>query len=373
MRFALALFSMIVLTSCSAEAQRYRLFVGTYTNGKSEGIYVFDFDAGQGTATAVDVAKGVSNPSYVALSSDGKYLYAANENGGAEATISAFSVDAKTGKLHFLNKKPSEGDAPCYVTVSEGGQWVFAANYSGGNLVGYHVEKDGSLGDRKQVIQHEGKGNTDGQTKPHVHSTIFHPDGKTLLVCDLGLDKIFAYDFNEKTNGLPLTAAKPPFASTHPGAGPRHLSFHPNKKWFYVIEEMSGFVSAWEYSKSGMKEIGRIDAHPKGYTGNRGSGDIHVSPDGQFVYASNRFQANDIAILKIDPATGQLSTVANQSLTTQKPRNFVISPDGKWMLVAGQDADFIEVFSINKETGLLTATGKRIPVPNAVSLQLKAY
>ncbi|MFT4023765.1 MAG: lactonase family protein [Flavihumibacter sp.] len=345
--------------------------MGTYTSGASEGIYVFEFNAATGQFQAVDTARGISNPSYLVTGNNGRNLYAVNENKGNAAAISAFSVEPRTGKFQFINKKTSLGDAPCYVTVSEKNKWVIAANYSGGSLTAYKLAPDGGLSDTYQTIQHTGKGvDTSRQLTPHVHSTIFDPNEAFLLVADLGLDKIYSYQFRESAKTNPLKPASPPFAAVTPGSGPRHLVFHPNQKWFYLIEEMSGFVSSWTYQKGSMSSTGRVDAHAPGYTGRRGSADIHISPDGRFVYASNRFEANDIAIFSVDPANGMLTNISNQPLTTKNPRNFIISPDGNWLLAAGQNDTFIEVLKRNQHTGLLTATDIRIPVPNAVCIQL---
>ncbi len=371
MRQLFFLMAISSLAACQATAQRYRMYVGTYTNNGSEGIYAFEFDAATGLARPIDTARNVSNPSYVTISNNGKNLYAVNENEGAAATISAFAIDPHSGKLQFINKKPSLGDAPCYITASAKNKWLFAANYSGGNLTGYKLAPDGGLSDVYQTIQHSGKGpDASRQSAPHVHSTIFDPKENFLLVCDLGLDKIYAYEFQESAASDPLKPANPAFGMTFPAAGPRHLVFHPNQKWFYLMEEMSGFVSSWKYEKGKMAETGRLDAHAAGYQGRRGSADIHISPDGKFVYASNRFEANDIAIFRVDANTGLLTKINNQALTTKKPRNFIISPDGNWLLVAGEADNFIEVFKRDQQTGLLKATGNNIPVQNAVCIQL---
>ncbi|GAO43628.1 lactonase family protein [Flavihumibacter petaseus] len=353
-----------------AQSQMLRLYVGTYTSDKSEGIYLFNFDPATGTATPGGVTSGVSNPSYLTLSKDGKNLYAVNENGGKEpGSISAFSVNPSDGKLTFLNKLPSGGDYPCYITASDNRKWVIAANYGGGSLVAYPLLIDGSLADKQQLIQHTGKGtNPDRQEGPHVHSTTITPDGRYVLVCDLGLDKIFTYKFNSEADQTALSAANPPFAATAPGDGPRHIAFHPNGRWFFEMGEMSGKVSSWQYKKGKMTMLQSVDAHTPQYSGDRGSADIHVSPDGKFVYASNRYASNNIAIISIDPKTGMMTNAGFQDLKVKKPRNFVIDPSGKYLLVAGQESGGIEVFERNAETGQLTSKGI-IDVPNPVCLK----
>lgn len=369
------LFALLIISFNSiyiSQAQKYRMYVGTYTDAGSEGIYAYEFDAATGKTKAIDTARGQLNPSYLTVSPDKKFLYAVNENGGKDpGMISAFAIEPQSGKLRFLNSKSSEGDYPCYITVSPNRKWVIAANYGGGNLIAYAIEADGSLSSNKQSIQHSGKGfNPDRQESPHVHSTIFTPAADLLLVCDLGLDKIFRYRFNEKAASNPLQAATLPFVTVADGHGPRHLSFHPVKKIFYLMEELSGMVSAWNYNAKSTKSFQSIDAHPADYKGARGSADIHVSPDGKQVYASNRYAANNIAIFTIDPKTGMLSQPQFQALTGKVPRNFIIEPSGKFVLVAGQDSNDIEVFRRDAATGTLTKTANTINVSKPVCIQL---
>ena len=240
-------FFLIIALFCGlfSKAQDYYLFIGTYTSGKSEGIYVYRFNLATGEAKPVSIASGVSNPSYLAISPSRKFVYAVNENGGEQpGEVSAFDFDKKTGKLSFLNKQQSGGDSPCYVSVDKSGKWVVVGNYTGGNLSALPVNADGSLQPYAQLIQHTGKSaNKSRQEKAHVHATIFSPDYKYLMVPDLGLDKVFCYRFtaSQKT---PLTPAAIPTVSVPPGNGPRHVDFHPNGKYMYLVEEMSGTVAA---------------------------------------------------------------------------------------------------------------------------------
>lgn len=354
-----------------AKSQPYYLFTGTYTTGSSEGIYVFSFDPLTGEVTPVDTARGIDQPSYLEVTPDGQFLYAVNETGGiTPGRISAFSFDKTSGKLKLLNQKPTYGDHPCYVTISSNRKWVIAANYSGGNLAAYRVNEDGSLSDTYQVIQHEGKGpNAERQDAPHVHSAVITPDNKFLLVQDLGIDKIMVYRFNPEADKDPLSPAKSPYMATQPGGGPRHIAFHPGKQWLYLMEEMGGAVTGYRYKNGKLKQFTRVDAHPPGYTGSRGSADIHVSPDGKFLYASNRFEANNIAIFSIHPGNGSLTSVGYQDVIGNFPRNFVIDPSGNWLLVANQKSDDIRIFRINKETGLLTPSENSILVGNPVCLK----
>jgi 6-phosphogluconolactonase len=354
-----------------ASAQEYFLFTGTYTTGSSKGIYVFRFNAADGSATPLDSAR-ISQPSYLAVSHDGNFVYAVSETGGnTPGSISAFSFDKQSGKLTLLNTRTSFGDYPCYITVSPNRKWVIAGNYGSGNFVAYGINSDGSISDNYQEIRHAGSGkDRSRQEGPHVHSTVFTPDNKFLLVSDLGLDRIMIYSFDESAKEKPLKAAKQSFAEAVPGSGPRHLAFHPNGRWLFLIEEMSGNVSSWQYKNGTLKRTNSIDAHAPGYKGDRGSADIHVSADGRFLYASNRYAANDIAIFSIDQKNGNLKYEGSQDVIGKKPRNFTLSPEGKYLLVANQETDDIRIFRRNPETGKLTNTENIIHVGNPVCLQL---
>jgi len=220
----------------------YYLLIGTYTSGKSEGIYVYRFNTLTGQFNYVNKV-ATSNPSFLSVSPDEKYVYAVNENGQDKGSIAAFSFDKKSGSLQPLNKQSSGGDHPCYVNIDRTGKWVVSGNYTGGSLAVLPVKADGSLLPASQVIRHEGNSiNKDRQEKPHVHSTIFSPDYKYLFVPDLGLDKVMIYSFDNKTGKL--QAANPPFAATNPGSGPRHFVFHPSGKYAYLVQELSGMVNA---------------------------------------------------------------------------------------------------------------------------------
>ena len=364
--------SLFLLLHCNIclNAQEYFLVIGTYTSGKSEGIYVYRFNTKTGSAEYVSTATGISNPSYLATSPSGKYIYAVNENGNqAQGEISAFSFDQTNGTLQHLNKQVS-GDHPCYVTVHASGKWVIAGNYTGGNLAAFPVNTNGSLKPYAQSVQHKGKSvNTKRQEKPHVHATVFSPDNKYLLVPDLGIDKVMNYRFN-KESIKPLSAAAVPYIKSEPGSGPRHLEFHPNKKFLYVIAELTGKVAAYRYQDGKYTLLQLISSHSDDYTGTKGSADIHVSPDGNFLYASNRGDANDIAIFSIDKKTGKLKTIGFQSTLGKTPRNFMIDPTGQYLLVANQQSDNIIIFKRDALTGLLTETGNKIEVPNPVCLKM---
>lgn len=362
------LFALASCMALSAAAQKTKLVIGTYTGGKSEGIYMYDFDTSTGDNNFISSVKS-SNPSFLAVSPDKKYLYAVNEdadslnNGGM---ISAFKFDKKKEHLSFINQQLSGGNHPCYVTVDQTGKWVIAANYTGGSFSITPVNKDGSLSPGKKVIQHEGKSvNKERQEKAHVHQTVLTDDNKYLLVADLGMDKFSVYDF-DNANG---TVKENISVNVSAGSGPRHAAIHPSNKYVYLTEELSGTVAVFDFSGDGkLKLLQTISAVPEDYKGSLSGADIHVSADGKFVYASNRGELNDIVIFSVDTSTGILKVAGHQSTLGITPRNFNFDPAGNFLLVANQDSDNIIIFSVNHETGLLTDTGKRINVPNPVCL-----
>ena len=361
-------FVFLVCITSKAQQQNY-LVTGTYTSGKSEGIYVYQFNSTDGTAKPVSQVK-ISNPSFIAVSPDEQFVYSVEEDAasnGKGGEITAFSFNKKTGSLTFINRQPTGGDHPCYVSVDKTGKWVAAGNYTSGSLSILRVQANGGL-DVATTITHAGSGpNKARQASPHVHCTFFSADNHFLFVPDLGIDKLMIYAFDENTGKL--TAAKQPFAQSEPGAGPRHICFDAANKFAYLVEELSGTVVTYKYKNGKLNRKQRISTMPAGDTSIAGSADIHVSPDGKFLYASNRAEANTIAIFSINQHNGKLSLIGHQSTLGKTPRNFNFDPTGNFLLVANQNSDAIVVFKIDKETGLLTDTGNRIDVGKPVCLK----
>lgn len=368
----LILLLSMFLCSLSGFAQKFYLFVGTYTKGTaSKGIYVYQFDAATGDAKLVSTAATV-NPSYLALAPGNKLLYAVNETNKEEpGKVSAFAFDRATGELRFLNQQVSGGDDPCYVSVDSKRKWVMVANYSGGNLSALPVHADGSLGAPAQTIQHTGTGpNKDRQEMAHVHSVTFTPDERYLIAADLGLDELSIFRFNPAAGTHPLMPAADSVKKVEPGAGPRHISFYPGKPYVYLMTEMGGAVDAFRWSGGKLTQFQHISSLPADFKGDIGSADIHVAPRGKFLYASNRGDANSLAIYAIDSASGKLTIKGFASTQGKTPRNFMIDPTGKWLLVANQRSDNVVVFRIDQKTGLLKATDKQLSVPAPVCLKM---
>ena len=361
------------LSLCSQKTKDQFLVIGTYTSDKSDGIYVYKFNTETGENSFVSSVK-TSNPSFLAISPNRKFVYAVNED--ADSTrftvtghIAAFSFNKTTGQLTFINKQESGGKHPCYVSVDKTGKWIFAGNYSSGSLAVLPIKSNGSLDSATQVIQHEGSSVVAGrQDEPHVHATFLSPDNKMLYVPDLGIDKVMIYNFDLKKGKLKV--ATYPFVMTEPGAGPRHIDIHPNGKYAYLMEELTGSVSVYRITKGGYLDlIQNISGLPRDFTGIVGSADIHVSPDGKFLYCSNRGESNTIGIFSINKSNGQLQWIDHQSTLGKTPRNFNFDPSGNFLLVANQNSDEIVIFKRDKQTGLLTDTGKRINVSKPVCLK----
>ncbi len=363
----IALTFLSLFTFCSA-AQEYYMLVGTYDSPRSEGIYVYRFSSDRGTAVPVSQIR-TSNPSFLAVSPDEKFVYAVSETapqGGKGGEVDAFTFNKNSGTLVFINRVFSGGDHPCHVETDRTGKWVFASNYTSGTLSVLPVRPDGSLG-TAITLQHTGSGaHPQRQKGPHVHGAIVSPDNRQLLVTDLGIDKVMLYSFDAITGKL--SPAKQPYVISVPGSGPRLLTFHPNNKTAYVIEEISGTVVGYKYAGGRLKQIQRISTLPVGDTLPPGSADIHVSPDGKFLYASNRGSVNSIAIYRIGKK-GLLKQVGHQPVLGKTPRNFSLDPTGRYLLCANQNSDEIVIFKREENTGLLTDTGNRISAGKPVCIK----
>ncbi|WP_017729965.1 lactonase family protein [Nafulsella turpanensis] len=349
----------------------FHLIVGTYTSGKSEGIYVYRFDSKTGKLEHTFTAKGVENPSFVVLSPDGQYLYAVNEvSGEKEGSVSAFRFNRETGALEFINKQASGGGDPAYLTVDQKGENLFVGNYTGGNLSVLPVQKDGSLGAAIQTIQHAGSSvNKERQEKAHVHSTVLGPEEKHLFVGDLGTDKVNIYEYHPESN-QPLKPAATPFIAVEPGTGPRHLIFDELGDYAYLVQELTAEVSVFRHENGKLSHVQTVPMTEPDFKGAVSAAEVKISPDGKFLYASNRGDANEIVIYKIGPEKGTLTLVDRQSTLGKTPRNFTIDPTGRFLLVAHQNSDNVIVFARDIETGKLSPTGEEIEVGKPVYLKM---
>jgi 6-phosphogluconolactonase len=349
------------------EARILNLLIGTYSSGQNDGIFDYSFNTLTGDFELKSKLAGVENPSYLTVSHDGKHVYTVNEvKNGA---VSAFAFNKVTGELTFLNKVSSGGDGPCYVEIDEKDHYVFAGNYGSGSLAAILLNEDGSLGSDAQFIQQEGSSIDNSRQKgPHVHCTVLSPDNQYLFTPNLGTDKVGIYRFDPGKNSQPLMPGDPPFVVVKPGSGPRHITFHPNAKYAYLVQEMGGMVTVFDYRNGKLTEKQSITMLPPDFKGQVGAADIHVSPDGKFLYASNRGTANELVIYSIKK-NGTLTYAARQQTLGKAPRNFTIDPTGSFLLVAHQNSNDIIIFKRDPKTGLLTPTGKKILVDKPVCLK----
>ena len=336
------------------------LLVGTYTNGTSKGIYTFRFNQKTGMSVPLDSIE-LPNPSYLIPSEDGKLVYAASETDDSRASLNTLSLNRSTGRLQLLNTELTHGAAPCYVATN--GKVVLTANYSGGSMSVFPLQKNGIPAAVDTLFE----GATTGsdavrQATPHMHCTIFSPDGKYIFATDFSADRILRYV-------LPADGIIPRLSTEstliEPGSGPRHLTFSPNGKHAYLITELSGRVIVFHYDNGRLEQIQAIVADA---VSARGSADIHLSPDGKYLYASNRLKEDGIAIFSVNPESGTLAKIGYRT-TGIHPRNFNITPNGKYLLVACRDSNVIQVYRRDENTGLLTDTRQDIAVDKPVCVQ----
>jgi 6-phosphogluconolactonase len=372
----LFLVSVFVINAVFAKEQgkNYLLFVGTYTNtnAASKGIYAYRYNAGTSQLTSLGVAAETPNPSYLAADPTHRFLYAVNElqdfKGEKSGAVTAFAIDRKTGMLAKLNEVASRGQDPCYISLDKTGKYILVANYTSGNISAFPMQKDGSLGEASAFVQHHGTGpNKERQEGPHAHFIQTTADNRFAAVSDLGLDKILIYRF-DAANGS-LTPNDPPAADLPPGEGPRHVDFAPNNKFAYSVNELKSTVTAFTFDAAHgvLKPFQTISTLPKDFSGQNDTAEIHVHPNGKFLYASNRGH-DSIAQFSINPKTGELTLVRNFPIGGRTPRDFDLDPAGTHLLVAGQDSNSIVVFSIDPATGGLQQTGLTVSVPAPVGL-----
>lgn len=358
----------LMLCACTSMKQKETmekmyLMVGSYATPEEEGIKVYAWDGEKGEAAYVSGLKGISNPSYQVVSADGKRVYSVGEDDGLTSTAHALSFDKSQGRLALTNTQHTQGGAPCYINLSPHEDYVVTANYMGGSISVFPLEASGRLGENVSTFAFKGEGVLkERQSQPHLHCVEFTPDGKFLLANDLGTDKIHV--FSLKSNGQ-LDKENTFDVELEPGSGPRHLCFSKDGRFAYLINELSGKVTTLFYNGQNLTPIQYIEADTLEA---RGSADIHLSPDGKFLYASNRLKADGIAIFSVDTQTGLLTKIGYQ-LTGIHPRNFIMTPDGCFLLVACRDDNLIQIFKRNKETGLLVDTGKKIETSKPVCLK----
>src|SRR6266404_4368008 len=309
--FSAFFFMMLSMGDVNAknESRKYLLYVGTYTKGESKGIYAYRYDAASGELTSLGLAAETANPSFVAADPSGKFLYAVNElsdyKGAASGAVTAFSIDRQNSKLSKLNEVASRGADPCYIAFDKTGKYVLVANYTGGSVAVFPVLRDGRIGEASAFVQHSGKSVHPHQEGPHAHWIETTASNRFAIAADLGLDKLLAYRF-DASNGS-LSPNDPPFTKVDPGSGPRHLSFSPDGKFAYVIDELNSTITAFSYDDAhgALKVLQTVSTLPKGFSGTNDTAEIHVHPNSKFLFASNRGH-DSVAVFSIAQDTGLL-------------------------------------------------------------------
>ncbi len=367
--------------------QTLRVYVGTYTEpirfgtgkileGKGEGIYLYEMDPSTGAMSARGITTGVVNPSYLAFGPGNRFLYAVNElksyEGQASGSISAFAVDGKSGALALLNRQPTLGTDPCHVTVDPAGGHVLVANFMSGSVCVLPIRADGSLAAASDFVQHQGSSvDPARQSGPHAHAVTLDPAGRFAFVPDLGIDRVVVYRYQSAQGKLlPEESA---WVRAKPGAGPRHLVFHPDGRKAYLINELNSTLAAYRYDPADgmLQEIHSVPTLPPGFSGSSTCADVHVSPDGRFLFGSNRGH-DSLVIYGIDPADGRLAYVGHCPSGGRTPRNFALDPAGRFAIVANQDTDTIVTFGIDPRSGELGEAIQVTPVPTPVCVKVVA-
>jgi 6-phosphogluconolactonase len=365
-----------VSSRATAKAREYFMYVGTYTQegSDSKGIYVYRYDSATAQITPLGLAVETVNPSFLAIHPNHHFLYAVNEvsNYGGEKSgaVSAFAIDSASGKLTLLNQVATKGGDPCYISFDKTGKYILVANYGGGSVAIFPILSDGRVGEISAFIQHSGHGtNPERQEAPHAHSIDLSPDNRFALVDDLGLDETLIYRFDAAKGAL---TADPKLAalSANAGAGPRHLAFHPNGQFAYVINEMASAISAFRFDAAtgSVEKLQTISALPKTFSGHSEAAEIEVHPSGRFLYASNRGH-DSIAVFAIDKNTGKLTPLEFVPTKGQSPRHFEIDPSGSLLFAANEKSDNTVIFHINLQSGRLKPTGKTLELSQPVCIK----
>lgn len=359
----------------SETPSHWLVYIGTYTGGDSEGIYLLHLDSETGELETVGLAAEADSPNFLALHPTEPFLYSVgqmtDEDGNTVGALNAFAIDPETGLLELLNRHPSIGGGPCHIAVDQPGRHAMAANYSGGSAIVASIENDGSLDETTAYVEHEGSSVHPRQQAPHAHAVDLAPDGRFLFVTDLGIDQIRIYRYNDLTGNLEPN--DPPHVETAPGAGPRHFTFHPSGDYAYVINELDNTITAFNYDADtgALDPIHSVPTLPDDFDEENTTAEIKAHPSGRFVYGSNRGH-HSIAAFSVDEDTGELTPIGHTSTRGETPRNFNIDPSGQFLLAANQDTDNIAVFRIDQETGELEFTGSEVEISAPVCVVFRA-
>ncbi|MFC2126514.1 lactonase family protein [Bacteroidota bacterium] len=373
-RIIYIILSLVLILQLSSCKTREYIYVGTFSGDVEKGIYVYEFDRYAGTLSLIQTLGGMTNPTYLEIHPNGKFLYSVNRNTVNEeeewGSVSAYSIDQASGKLIHINDQSSQGNAPCHMSIDSQGRLVFIANYGSGSVAAYPILEDGSIEPASKFVQHTGSSvRGERQQGPHAHCSVVSPNDDYLYAADLGIDRVKTYriDYKENTfNSIPASDG-----IIHPGGGPRHIAISANQKFAYVLEEMDAHVSVFaiDPENGALSEVQRIPTLPDDYSGTNYCADIHIDPSGKHLYATNRGH-NSLAIYEINDESGMLSLLDQQSVHGDWPRNFLIDPKGDFVFVANRKTNNVVVFRRDPSSGKLTNTGVEISVPEPVCTKM---
>lgn len=350
------------------EQQRLLIFVGSYAEAEESGVYVYAFDEESGTLTMTDSIAGLKNPTFLNVDADRSLLYAiaetVNQSGQKVGEAAAFAIDAVKGSVQLLNREITVDSTTCHIQRDGNSEFLTVTSYHGGMIGLFSIAEDGAIGQKLDVIQHEGKSqHPERQDRPHPHSSFYSPDEQFLLVADLGLDRIVTYKLDHDAKKLIHQSQ----IALHPGAGPRHLTFHPNGGFVFVINEVDSTITSFTYEKETgrLTTLATVSTLPAGFDGENSCAEITVSADGKYLYGSNRGH-DSLVVFAIDERSGLLTLLQHISVEGGHPRHFALTPNGRYLLAANRDSDNIVTFEVDQNSGKLLFTGKSVTLAKPV-------
>ncbi len=358
----LGLLSLAVAALPSAGAAGLFVYFGSHSPGPGHGFSLARFDPATGALSPPEYLLDAKEPAFFVLSPDGTRLYTCNS--GTPGGLSAYAVERRTGRLTLINRVLAGGGDTSFITLDHAGRHVLVANYDGGNIAAFALRPDGGIGDWTAFDQHRGSSvHPQRQTHAYAHAIVLDPTNRFALVPDLGTDRLYVYRFDEKTGAL--TPHDPAFVEIAPGSGPRHVRFHPNGRWVYLINEIASTIVAfaWDSAAGTLTPFQTATTLPAGFQGVSACAELEIHPNGRFLYGSNRGH-DSLAVFAIDQATGRLTPVEHVPSGGKIPRNFAFTPDAQWLLVTNHGSNNAVVFRVDAATGRLTQTGGPVSVPS---------
>jgi 6-phosphogluconolactonase len=366
-----SLLALLLAPQISCKTEKEILYIGTAGMNDSQGIYVYEYIRSTNTFTLLQTLPEINAPNFLTLHLSGDYLYSVNavtdEQGKRQDAVSAFSIDRATGMLTLLNQVPSHGKGNCHIELDRTGKFIYVAHYGSGSLSSFKIETDGSIGDTVQTMQFTGSSVTPRQQQSHLHAILIDPGNRFAYAADLGTDKVYIFDLDAVT-GL-LEPAAVPWVEAVPGSGPRHMAFSHEGNLLYLAEELSSTVSVFNISpeNGALTPVQRLPTLPEGFNGQNTVADIHLAPDGELLFVSNRGH-NSLAIFTLQD-DGTLEVAGHEPVQGDHPRNFMVDPKGDWVLVANRNTDNINQFELVEGAEPLQYTGTTLDVPAAICLK----